>query len=226
MTPIARRQLLIAGAGAGMAGLTFAAEPRRTLFDLDRQRLGQLIPARVGDRSGLDDPSVVPESVDASPEASETLSRSYGDGGDTRPIMLLLAYHAPRSHELKVHRPETCYTVAGFQVANLRPLVVPFRAGGSVPGVTFEARRGERVETVLYWTRVGAAFPVSLTSQRLAFLKQAIEGVRADGLLVRISVIMKDVGSAPRLLSQFGAELIQSSDVQARRLLVGAALSA
>lgn len=220
MTPIARRQLLIGAAAAGTAGLAFAAEPRRVVEDFGAQRLGALVPMTAGAWIGSDDAGIVPESVDASPLLGQTISRSYVSA-DRAPVMAVISYHGPDSPELKVHRPETCYTVAGFQVSEPRPIGFDLLPNLVVPAVTFESRRGDRAETVIYWTRVGSEFPQSLFDQRVSFLSQAVRGVRADGLLARLSVIAEPNPPARRRLGEFARALFLASPARSRALLLG-----
>ena len=222
MTTSSRREVLIATASLSVSALAFAAEPRRVSLDFGRDRLTEMIPPRVGMRTGTPDSFVVPESVDAAPSNDDSLSRSYTDAASP-PIMLLVSYHAARSRELKVHRPETCYGVAGFDVTARHPVELPWRRGSSVPCVAFQGRRGDRMEVVLYWTRVADSFPQTLSAQRAAFLRQAIAGVRADGLLVRLSTIDTDEVGASARLARFGADLIGSVHGAGRKLLLGSA---
>jgi hypothetical protein len=79
--------------------------------------------------------------------------------------------------------------------------------------------REDRVESVLYWTRIAGFFPRTLTAQRLAMLKLGLEGVIPDGVLVRISAL-GDSQVTPTL-AQFADDLVRQSGAQARALLLG-----
>ena len=209
-------------AALGIAGAAYAAQPRRSLNDLSRVRLSRLVPLSVGPWTGAVDGDVVPEQVDASVDHGQTLSLRYG-GESAGPVMLIVSYHGPQSLDLKVHRPETCYTVAGFEGARPQATDVALHAAYTVPSVTFTARREDRIETVLYWTRVGDRFPQTLTEQRLDFVEEALRGVRADGLLMRASVIGADVSASRAVLSHFAQALVQAASPQGRRLFLGIA---
>lgn len=217
---IARRQLLVGSGALLIAGGAFAAEPRRDVADFSRTPLDTLVPLRAGEWVGAVDPNLVPERIDASVDHGQTISRSY-QGGGAQPVMLVVSYHGPRSPDLKVHRPETCYAVAGFEGGVPSPIQAPLSRHASVPAVAFTARRAERVETVLYWTRVGDRFPQTLRGQRTDFLLEALRGVRADGLLMRASLIGADPQEGLRTLKAFAAALVDASSAQARILLLG-----
>ena len=217
-----RRQVLVGGAALGVAGAAFAAQPRRTLVNFSRVALDGLIPTAVGPWSGVDDADVVPEQVDASIDHGQTLARSYlGEG--VEPVMLVVSYHGPESPDLKVHRPETCYAVAGFEAGQPRLTPVALTPAFQVPSVGFTARREQRTETVLYWTRVGDRFPQTLTAQRLDFLGEALRGVRADGLLMRASAIGADPAASEAVLRRFCAMLVAAASPDGRKLLLGPA---
>ena len=215
-----RRRLLVGAAAVTTATAAIAAEPRREAPRLGPGDLAKLIPLRVGERLGLDDASVVPERVDTSPTSGQTVTRRYvGDAGS--PVMLVVSYHGSRSPELKVHRPETCYTVAGFRVDPPRRTTIALEHGQLIPAMTFSSHRGSRNETVLYWTRVGSAFPQTLAGQRLAFIRQALEGFRADGLLMRLSVVEDGERTELTDLRAFARQLLSLMGADARGLLFG-----
>ena len=215
-----RRQVLVGAAALATAGAALAAEPRRVLGDFSRSSLDELIPLDFNGWRGSADPDVVPESVDASVDHGRTLSRRYLGEGEA-PVMLVVSYHGSASPDLKVHRPETCYAVAGFEGAHPAPLALTIAPGKTVPSVAFSARREDRAETVLYWTRVGARFPQTLTGQRFDFLREALRGVRADGLLMRASVIGADRGASLTTLQRFAAAMVYAAPVKGRELLLG-----
>ena len=184
-----------------------------------------LIPAQVGARRAFDGSDVIPEKVDSTPVLGQTVSRRYA-GAVGPDVMLIVSYHGARSPDLKVHRPETCYKVAGFAVDPTKPIDVLLGRGFLLPAVTFSAQRGPRRESVLYWTRVGRDFPQSLVVQRKDFIAQALTGLRADGLLVRISML----GETPRrnsaILCEFAVDLLEAAGLEARHVLLGPLSSA
>ena len=215
-----RRQILVGAGALLVAGGALASEPRRNVADFSKTPLETLIPLRAGSWTGAVDPDVVPESVDASVDHGQTLSRRY-QGVGAEPVMLVISYHGPQSPDLKVHRPETCYAVAGFEGGVPVAIQAPMQTGGDIPAVTFTARRGDRVETVLYWTRVGDRFPQGLTAQRTDFLSEALRGYRADGLLMRASIISPDRESSIGVLKGFAAALVGAASPRGRTLLIG-----
>ena len=220
-----RRRMLVGGTALAAAAGAVAASPRREAVSAPATSLSNLIPAHVGDRRALEDPGVIPERVDAAPSSGETISRRY-EGAIGPDIMLIVSYHGARSPDLKVHRPETCYKVAGFVVEPVQPTNVPLDRGVSLPAVFFSSQRGPRRESVLYWTRVGGAFPQSLLAQRTDFIAQALMGLRADGLLVRMSVLGDDFMRHPALLRGFARDLLRATTLDSRRLLLGPLSSA
>ena len=221
MTPIDRRRLTIACAALGTAGLAYAAEPRCLFDNGQARRLDDLIPWTIGNRRGRRDDELVPATVDGSSLHEQILMRRY-DGGGAASVMFIVSYHGATSPDLKVHRPETCYAVAGFHVGPVSPLTLRVDARDEVRAVTFDAQRGDRRESVLYWTRVAERFPQTLLQQRLAFLQEAARGVRPDGLLVRISIVADEAAQARASTVAFARDLLRAASSPARRWLLGA----
>lgn len=218
MSGRSRREWMLGAGALGTAALARIADPSRAVGDPRAADLADKIPRVIGSRVGEDDPDVVPDTVDGGARAGQALARRYIEIAAS-PIMLLIDHHGSDSPELKVHRPETCYAVAGFRTEPSSRLHLDLD-GASVPAAWFSARRGLRFETVLYWTRVGRSFPQTLTAQRLAFIQQAVNGVRADGLLARMSMIGEDRAAHLHQLNRFAADLVRNSP-RARDLLLG-----
>jgi len=80
---------------------------------------------------------------------------------------------------------------------------------------------GERVEQVLYWTRIGAQFPTGPWAQRLAVMRSDVAGVVPDGALVRLSMVGVAPPVALALLRRFSVELYVASGDEGRALLAG-----
>ena len=217
---IERRRFMIGSVASLTAFAAFAAEPRHLASGLLAQSLADYVPISVGLRIGSVESGVVPEKIDESAETGQTVTRRY-EAESLAPVMVVMSYHGSKSPDLKVHRPETCYKVAGFEVEQLKPVAISIQAGLAIPAVSFASQRADRHEQVLYWTRVGTQFPQSLTAQRWAFINQALNGFRADGLLVRISTIADDSDQGQRILEGFARELLKTCRAPARRLLLG-----
>ena len=145
-------------------------------------------------------------------------------------VLMVIAAAPAQAGDLSVHRPEACYPAAGFrivsdrEVAVMLPTVLPMGAtsrGFDVSARFLTAIAGERVEQVLYWTRIGTRFPTSAWAQRLAVMRSDLAGLVPDGALVRLSV----VGVAPPLalavLRRFCAGLYAASGIEGRALLAG-----
>lgn len=107
------------------------------------------------------------------------------------PVMLSIAYGARQSDALQLHRPEACYPAIGFRVGASRRMDLS-APGGAVTAVALTASLPERVEDIVYWTRVGRRFPTSAAEQREMRLADAVAGLVPDGTLVRASAVRTD----------------------------------
>jgi EpsI family protein len=223
---ISRRQTLIGLACAATAATAVAAAPRRTEDRLKGIKLNDLVPARIGPWSYGDTQSVVvARADDAFPTAGsdQLVARSYrADNAPT--IMLLIAYGSTQGATLQLHRPETCYPGQGFKLS-----------GFSEPGLAlgpariqarrFTATRDQRIERLVYWTRIANSFPLNTAGEYAAILGSVLSGMVPDGVLVRLSTLSSDTAQADAALGAFAAELVQSISPLGRRILLGAAIA-
>lgn len=218
-----RRRLIIGAGLLGVATTAAAATPRRHEQALGDHKLADVIPDRLpGWAAQPDYGLVLPEATQPGSAYDQVLGRAFTQPG-LGDVMMLIAYGSAQSGLMKVHRPEVCYTTAGFGVGPLRfaPLVLPNRR--VITASIFGAKRDTRYEQVMYWTRVASSFPVSMNAERLATFRSGLRGVVPDGVLVRISSPTRDADVGLRTLSAFAEALVNGVTGAGRRLLVGAA---
>jgi EpsI family protein len=188
--------------GLGCVGAVGAAEllrPRRILtLKPAGVPLGELVPARMpGFEPSESDDIVLPrtEGSLASRLYGDQLARGYQPTeGSLSRIMLLVAYGSTQSDLLQLHRPETCYPAIGFEIVRHSFVELP-TAAGSIPAVALTAKAGDRVEDIVYWTRVGTSLPRSSREQNWDRFRAALSGYISDGALVRASAVR--VGEQP-----------------------------
>ncbi|MEQ1622913.1 MAG: exosortase C-terminal domain/associated protein EpsI, partial [Methylococcales bacterium] len=76
-------------------------------------------------------------------------------------------------------------------------------------------KKGNKIEAVSYWIRLGNSFPMSGLQMRLKILREGLKGKIDDGVLVRVSTLIEDESEAPaayELQEKFLADLL--ADVQ------------
>ena len=93
----------------------------------------------------------------------------------------------------------------------------------TVPCRRLVATSSERQETILYWTRLGEAFPTTVTEQRLERLRTAMHHYIPDGLLARFSVVGPDKVSSLAIMERFVPDLVMHVAANQRRALIGTA---
>ncbi|MBA7561586.1 hypothetical protein ES708_03225 [subsurface metagenome] len=151
---------------------------------------------------------------------SQTLARGYmNDKGQT--VMLLVAYGPRQTDRLQLHRPEICYVAEGFDIVRNAPGTIRLaESGRPVPVRQMLARRGQRVENVTYWMRIGDEIESSVIGrQRLKFL-YGLKGTIPDGILVRVSSVGLETQEAEQLHEQFFRDLIMALPEAARDGLI------
>jgi len=223
MTGLSRRSLLFGGLLAMASAGAFALEPRRRIDYRRGVPLARMVPERFGPWHHEAGGGFVLPPEEARQQGEnrydQELSRIYVDEQDN-PVMLLIAYGSTQSDTLQVHRPEFCYPASGFQMGPARHIEVA-TAARRVPASFFTGVRGDRVEHILYWTRLGEYFPVTWLGQHWSRVENSFDGVLPDGILVRMSVIGGNADDALPLLQRFATDLVAAIPQKNRPVLIG-----
>jgi EpsI family protein len=205
------------------AAVAAARVPSRSIDLLGDRRLEKIIPTRFGDWSFYSNSGLVvpPEDLLSEQLYSQLLTRVY-TAPDRPSVMLLIAQAAGQTGILQIHRPEVCYPVGGFELSEATPY--PVRAGGrTLSAVSLTASSPQRVEQLLYWTRVGYDLPESWVDQRISVARANFRGDIPDAVLVRLSTISADRDASLAALSSFLEQLVGTVDQRARAFLLGPA---
>ncbi len=220
---ITRRSMALGVGFAVAAGVAATVTPRRHEQSIGTARLADVAPTRAGPYEVAEASQLIlPEQQTFSDVYDQVLARTYAAQGLPM-IMLLIAYGAAQSGLMTVHRPEVCYASAGFSIRNDRPTDIPLGLAAPVAAKGFLAVRQDRVEQVLYWTRISDAFPRNINAQRLVMLERGLSGVIPDGVLVRCSTLGSAAGG-PQAMQLFARALVASASPVGRALLIGAPL--
>jgi len=197
----------------GAAVLAKVLEPRelmaRTAANLNLQ---EVIPKEFGIWKLV--PEIVPVNA-ADPEGyvqpdrfaarvySQEVGRGYTDGHGNI-VMLMVAYGPVQNFRLKAHRPEICYTAAGFRISHKSEAEVVYRHDAAPIEVTrLIAEREARLEPVSYWMRVGHDISNGVVDRQLIRLKYGLRGLIPDGALIRISTVGLQPEASYKLQDQF-----------------------
>ena len=186
----------------------------RTFASLDLQ---QVVPKQFGQWTLV--PSLSPVTP-ADPEGyvepdaqsgrvySQEVGRVYTDG-QGHIVMLMVAYGPVQNYRLKAHRPEMCYTAAGFRVSNKTGAQVSYRDNAQPLKVTrLIAERESRLEPISYWMRVGNDIATGVVDRQLIRLKYGLRGIIPDGALVRVSTVGMPPDASYKLQDQFIRDLL------------------
>lgn len=225
-----RREFMIGAMGAGAFGIAEYLTPRRTVRLFTGIKLEDAVPGSFGRwREHPGGAVVVPTTPDSLADRlySATLSRVYYPvDGQGPPVMLLIAYGGEQSDLLQLHRPESCYPAVGFGIAQREMGDINLGKGAQVPSVFLTATGQDRVEDIVYWTRLGEALPRTAAEQRSDRLAAAMAGTTGDGILVRASTIRFADRPAWPYLGAFLADMLHSLPAKARSGFVGTRLAA
>jgi EpsI family protein len=136
-------------------------------------------------------------------------------------IMMLAAHGDSQSNELQLHRPEVCYPAFGFALLDSQPVELSVAKTVTLPGRRLIAQSSQQKQAVVYWTRLGETFPVTVTEQRLARLDSALHRYIPDGLLARFSIAGTDMDTSFASMRSFVSELVMGVAAADRGVLVG-----
>lgn len=214
-----RRKALIGGACLLTAGVAAARVPDRPIDLVGKRKIDALIPEQIGQwryysKSGL----IVPPADQMRDELySQLLTRVYL-AENALPIMFLVAQSAGQTGILQVHRPEFCYPAGGFALAGKAEhgIALP---GSTLPTTSFTATSDDRIEQLLYWTRVGNDMPTTWAQQRWSVARANLRGEIPDAVMVRVSTVSANRDEAFAALDSFVQTLFASVPADVRRIL-------
>jgi EpsI family protein len=221
---IDRRGILLGAACVVAAGAAQELRPHKHFSLLGKAKMAVIVPTSFGPWSAQDDDGLVKPDTKgtlASRLYNEILQRIYRNADTGVELMMLIAYGDTQSDLLQLHRPESCYPAVGFNLLSTVPARIPLGHGSAIPGRQVVAEKGDRIENIVYWTRLGEYLPTSFSEQRKARLYTAMRGYVPDGGLFRFSVLGSDRGLAFDSLNKFVADLMAAVQPQNRRGMVG-----
>lgn len=220
MAKLSRREV-VAGLAMLSAGAVAAArKPDIEVDYLGKYKLDEVIPEKIGAWKFVSTSGVVVPPKDQLQQAlySQLLTRVYYDG--QAPIMLLVAYSATQNGFLQVHRPEFCYTAAGFDLSRFAPHDVRIEPTRSIRVNTLTATREGAGEKLLYWVRIGDHIPLSWAQQKIVFAEDNLRRLIPDSILVRVSTPLTDDSLAMAKIDQFVRDMVAATAPPLRRVLV------
>jgi EpsI family protein len=152
---------------------------------------------------------------------SQEVGRGYTDGHGNI-VMLMVAYGPVQNFRLKAHRPEMCYTAAGFRVSSKTGAEVAYRDDARPLKVArVVAEREARFEPISYWMRVGNDITTGVIDRQLIRLKYGLRGIIPDGALVRVSTIGLSQDASYQLQDKFIRDLLEAVAPEDRKFFTG-----
>jgi EpsI family protein len=196
-------------------------------------------PMSVGKKSQLDLEAIIPRDFEGwqmdlssieplvSPDVkgaidkiyNQVLSRTYINSQGER-VMLVIAYGMNQGVDLQVHRPEICYAASGFDISKMTETFVNTTIG-QIPVMHLVARKGDRIEPITYWIRIGNSVTRGWFQEKWATFTYMLTGKVPDGLLFRVSTISGNAQDSYRIQQTFLADLLASMRSGDRHWLVG-----
>lgn len=216
---LTRRNFFMGAAMLATSGIAFARQPTVHNPVVKSDEFEKWVPEAFGQWSMVASSGVVLPAPDAlSDRLYDNLVTRVYNSPDAA-VMMLLAYNNQQDGMLQVHRPEICYPVGGYKLTETEPTSVP-ALGREVPANIFTATGSDRTEQVIYFTRLGDAYPRSWAEQRLAVIGENLAGRVPDGIMLRVSLIGTDRAAAVGILRNFIEDFSTDAAPRLQRLLV------
>ncbi len=155
---------------------------------------------------------------------SEMVARVYSDTKTGAGVMMLAAYGDTQSDLLQLHRPESCYPAVGFTLKMAESIELPIRNGAVLPARRVVATTEQRMESIVYWTRMGETLPRTSGEQRMARLNNAVQGYVPDGILLRCSAL-GDEEQAFKTVDRFVVSMLEAVPQSKLPALIGTELA-
>lgn len=216
---LSRRHFIIGGAMLATSAVAYAGQPTAHMPVVPPEVFEKWVPTSFGQWSLVGSSGVVLPPPDALSDRlyDNLVTRVYASN-DTY-VMMLMAYNNRQDGMLQVHRPEVCYPVGGYVLTETRPIEFAL-LGRQVPFNVFTATGPDRTEQVVYFTRLGDAYPRSWVEQRLAVIDENLAGRIPDGILLRTSILSQQRDESVATLRTFTGEFAAAAAPSLQRLLV------
>jgi EpsI family protein len=220
---VTRRHAIMGVACLAAAGGALALKPRRRVSLANGKKLDVAIPRQfAGWSERPTDALITPEDKDslATRLYSQIVGRLYVNQNGAM-VMMLVAYGDTQNDLLQLHRPEVCYPSFGFSIARTEKVMIPLAPGADIPGRSLTANSAQRIEQILYWTRIGEHLPTDGREQRVAKLEDQFAGIIPDGVLIRISMISDDAAEGLAVNQRFASDLLHAISPASRAIFIG-----
>lgn len=225
---INRRDLVLGLPLLAACGGAYALTPRKRLNLLGDMDLEAEIPTSFGGWEVTPSNAMIlpdaPEGSLADQLYDQTVSRLYTSDTEL-PVMLVIAYGGTQSDLLQLHRPEVCYKAVGFQITYSKAVELTVFNNATLPARRLLAETNERVEPILYWSRIGDYLPTSGAEQRFMKLRNEMKGLIPDGVLVRLSSYAGAGEETYATLERFARLLVETVRPEVRPALLGRPLA-
>jgi EpsI family protein len=217
-------------------GAAFGLAPR-SLLEIAPERLDVLIPSRIGTWQAITSGPQQVSLFAVDEDGGNPMERVYDDSllrsyvhEDGRQMMVAIAYDRVQREEDRVHRPEICYVAQGFTILSDEAVTLSLNEGVSraIEGRQMIAKNGGRLEAISYWIRIGDTFTQNPWRSRIYIIQEGLAGRLHDGILVRVSEIIPNIGDAPDSFARqerFLDELVARVSPSAAELLASSARS-
>ena len=224
---VTRRDLFIGGSMLAAAASAAALTPRERLVLLGDKKIDAIVPTRIGNWTHVPSTAfVLPKTPGSLADRlySQTVSRLYQSPSQV-PVMLVIAYGNLQSDLLQLHRPEACYTSVGVTISRSAVANVALGPKAALRVRELVASSDSRIEPIVYWTRIGDDLPTDGSEQRWSKLRQQMNGLIPDGVLVRVSTVGEPTAEVFAGLREFCAEMVRAVASGNRAALVGRPLA-
>jgi len=152
-----------------------------------REQLATL-PKELGGFRMIQESTIAPN-VLAVLQPTDAVVRTYARRANEPPVSLYIAYHADQSEGSRVHSPKSCLPGAGWRIAAIQTLPLPWKEGDAKANLV-RVEKGLDKQLALYWIQSNGRIIANEYVARAYIFHDLFVRHRSDGGLVRYMTLL------------------------------------
>lgn len=208
------RRSIVIGVGLGaVGGLSLFRTPKPLQKPISPNSFRDGIPSQVAGWTSRRSTEIVLPALDEGDKIYENIETRIYEGQGLPSIMFLIAFSSVQFNNIQVHRPEVCYSVAGYPIIWTKPTLIDIKQR-RYQGRELAADRNGLNERIIYFVRVADKFATTWPQQRIAMAQSYLAGKIPDGVLFRVSMFEQPGQDPSPILRDFISEFSKAVNPQ------------
>jgi EpsI family protein len=176
---------------------------------LQRRPLAEF-PQQIGDFRSTKEVGLDKMSLDIL-QPTDVMFRIYRASDREPPVSYYIAYHASQQEGSRVHSPKSCLPGAGWRIARIEHLPLPWKGGRSDANLVL-VEQGLNKQLALFWIHSNGRIIANEYVARAYIFKDVFTKRRSDGALVRLMTDVDEMGGEEGAKARLLALAVPSLD--------------